>query len=378
MPAKIEHRQLCKTFATPPAPPDEKNSAYRRPRHLDACASYGSRYPVFFQPGRAIMRKFGILVGSLAITAASIGSSLATGLPNNTAFVDPKGGTDSGTCGTVTNQCATLNQGLANVTTGGVVYVQSGATFGPVYLTSSVAITGPEDGSLNIVWNGSSAPGCVGQAAGTCGVSTASYGLEVAAAASDTIKLKNILINNGGGTNGAVKVGNAQNVKMTRIVLRGGTGSPPPLMTVTPNTGSQFQLFIKDGDVAYSSGGGGVLVQPQGSTSAVVDISGTEVHNLKFGFKFDASGTMAAGGIQVSINKAEALNFSGSGIALIGTGSAIARLVGARSNLLNSGQGAVQVNGANALANIYLNTIFGNAIGVNSLSGGVIKTLSNI
>jgi hypothetical protein len=324
------------------------------------------------------MRRYELLVGTLALVAVSLSPLVATaaGLPNNTAFVDPKGGADSGTCGTVTNQCATLNQGLANVTSGGVVYVQSGATFGPVYLTSSVAITGPEDGSLSIVWNGASAPGCVGQAAGTCGVSTASYGLEIAAGASDTIKLKNILINNGGGTNGAVKVGNAQNVKMTRIVLRGGTGSPPQLMTVTPNTGSQFQLFIKDGDVAYSSGGG-VLVQPQGSTSAVVDISGTEVHNLKFGFKFDASGTMAAGGIQVSINKAEALNFSGSGIALIGTGSAIARLVVARSNLLNSGQVAVQVNGANALANIYLNTIFGNAIGVNSLSGGVIKTLSN-
>ena len=118
-------------------------------------------------------------------------------------------------------------------------------------------------------------------------------------------------------------------------------------------------------------------MQPQGSTAAVVDISGTEVHNLKFGFKFDASATSAANGVQVSINKAEALNFNGSGIALIGTGSAVARLVVARSNLLNSGQFAVQVNGANALANIYLNTIFGNAIGVNSQSGGVIKSLSN-
>ena len=37
----------------------------------------------------------------------------------------------------------------------------------------------------------------------------------------------------------------------------------------------------------------------------------------------------------------------------------------------------MQVNGANALANLYLDTIFGNATGVNIQSGGVAKTLGN-
>src|SRR5262249_19590688 len=137
---------------------------------------------------------------------------------NNTAFVDPKSGLDSGTCGGVTQQCATLNQALQNITSGGVIYVQSGASFGPIYLTAPVSIVGPDDGSLNIVWS-NTAPGCVGAAAGTCGLPTANYAVEIAAGANDTIKFKNVLFNNGGGTNGAMKIGNAFNVSMTATVL---------------------------------------------------------------------------------------------------------------------------------------------------------------
>ena len=154
-------------------------------------------------------------------------------------------------------------------------------TFGPIYLTTQVSITGPEDGSLNIVWN-AVAPGCVGAAPGTCGLSTANYAVEVAAGASDGIKLKNVLINNGGGFQRRSK---DRKCCKREVDPRGSARrqwNNPQLMTVAPNTGSQFHLLIKEGDIAYSNSGGGVLVQPQGSTSVAADITGTLIHNFYF------------------------------------------------------------------------------------------------
>jgi hypothetical protein len=319
------------------------------------------------------MRKFAVLAGSLAMAMVS-GTPSWAALLNNTAFVEPTTGTDSGTCGAATSPCATLNQALANITSGGVIYVLSGGTFGPIYLTSAVSITGPAEGSLNIVWS-SAAPGCVGAAAGTC-AATSNYAVDMEATSSDIFKFKYVLFNNGAGTNGAMKIGGAAGVKMDDVVLRGGTGSPPQLLLAEPNTGTQFQLEIQKGNIGFSTGGG-VLVDPQGSTSAAVLVSHATVQNLQYGFKFNASSTSAAVGVEASVNDSELLNFSGGGIGIVGTGSALALVAITRSNLLNAAQQAVNVNGANALANLYLDTIFGNDIGVNIQSGGAAHTLGN-
>jgi hypothetical protein len=322
------------------------------------------------------MRKLGLLVGSVVIMAAGIAPSSATP-PNNTAYVEPTTGTDSGTCGAATAPCATLNQALQNITASGNVFVLSGGSFGPNYLTSAVAIHGPPDDSLNIVWS-AVPPGCVGAAPGTCGLSTANYAVEIEAGPTDVLKFRDMIINNGAGTSGAMKVGTAFNVKMSDVTLRGGSGTIAQLMTVTPNIGSsQFQLVVTGGNIGYSNSGGGILVEPQGSTSAAVDISHVTVQNLQFGLKFNAAGTSAAAGVVGSVNDSEIVNFNGSGVAVVGTGSATAHIAITRSNLLNAGGIGVQVNGANALANLYLDTIFGNAIGVNLQSGGVAKTLGN-
>lgn len=321
------------------------------------------------------MRKLILLAGLLAIMPASTGLASVTP-PYDTAYVEPTSGSDSPSCGPATSPCATLNQALANITSGGNIYVLSGGTFGPIYLTTAVSIHGPPDDSLNIVWS-STAPGCVAQAAGTCGQPTAIYAVEIEATASDVFKFRDLIINNGQGTSGAMRVGNAANVRMSGVSLRGGTGSPPQLLLAIPNTGSQFQLLIEGGDIGYGSAAGGVLVEPQGSSSAVVDVTHTIVQNLQYGLKFNASETTATIGVEASVNNSEVLNINGSGVAVIGTGSSQARLAVSRSNLLNANQQAVQVNGTNAVANLYSDTIFGNAIGINLESGGVAKTLGN-
>ena len=100
-----------------------------------------------------------------------------------------------------------------------------------------------------------------------------------------------MLISNAAGTNGAMKIGNAFSVRMVDDVLRGGTGSPPQLLLAAPNTGTQFQLIIEGGSIGFSNTAGGVLVQPQGSTSVAVDVTRVTVQNLQYGLKFNAAGT---------------------------------------------------------------------------------------
>jgi hypothetical protein len=320
------------------------------------------------------MRKHVLLIAALGAMSLAPSSGYAA-LLNNTAYVEPTTGTDSGTCGAATAPCATLNQALANITTGGNIYVLSGGTFGPIYLTSAVSIHGPTDDSFNIVWSGA-APGCVGAPAGSC-AATSNYAVDIEATASDVFKFRYIIINNGAGTNGAMKVGNALEVKMDDVVLRGGTGSPSQLLLAEPNTGTQFQLVIQNGNIGFSNTAGGVVVQPQGSSSAAVLVNHVIVQNLDFGLKFNANSTTATVGVAASVDDSQLLNFSGSGVAIVATGTALAQVAVTRSNLLNAGQQAVQVNGANALANIYSDTIFGNNIGVNVQSGGAAHTEGN-
>src|ERR1022692_4689152 len=163
------------------------------------------------------MRKLGILVGPLVwvFVAGVVPTNAAS--PYNFAFVDPKGGTDSITCGAQTQQCLTLNQALANITAGGIVFIQSGAVFGPIYLTDNVSIVGPADQSATINFLPGTHPGCIGPFAGPindCTGADANYAVEVSATSTTTVKLKNIIINNGFGTNGALKIGNAFGVSL--------------------------------------------------------------------------------------------------------------------------------------------------------------------
>src|SRR6185295_13288297 len=130
-------------------------------------------------------------------------------------------------------------------------------------------------------------------------------------------------VNNGAGTNGAMKIGNAFGVSLNKMTIRGGSGTIAQMMTVTPNTGAQFQLFVSGSDIAFSSSGGGVLVQPQGSTSVAAHFLTSEVHNSFFGLKLDAS--LTSGVLAASIDNTEFFSFNGNGVAIIATGSGSGR-----------------------------------------------------
>jgi hypothetical protein len=324
------------------------------------------------------MKKLGkVACYAAAVLTASVASAWAVP-PNNTAFVEPNGGFDSGTCGAVTAQCQTLNGALAVIGSGGVIYIQAGASFGPVYLTVPVSIIGPADQSVQITFTAATLPGCVGGAPGSCnGSANATVALEINAGTSDTVKLKNVTVNNGAGTNGAIKIDSAFNVSMTHTIVRGGSGSIAQMMLVAPATNTQFQLYLNQCDIAFSGTGGGIVIAPTGTTPVRAHFNNSELHNAVFGLQVNATGLSGSADIAIAIDNTEFFSFNNSSVAVTATGSNQARASLARSTVLNTGGAALKFTGANAFGALYENVITSNATGVNVVGGASVATFQN-
>ena len=327
------------------------------------------------------MRKLALLIGVAALAAGlGAGSSWAVN-SSTTIFVDPENGNDNGgTCGGQVNvgspsnpPCATLNAALAIVAAGGQIVIESGGTFGPIYITQAVSIQGPADQSVSIVWSNTQ-PGCTGAAVGSCnGSAPATYAVDINAGSANTVKLRNLVINNGGGSNGAVHIGNNFGVALKDVNVRGGSGTIPQMVYANPsaltNTGGPVQLYFSGCDIAFSSSGGGVYVEPTVSVSAL--FQGGEVHNGAFGVKFDASVLPAGSSITAAVDNTEFFSFNNSAVTAKSVASAGAvHLLLARSSIVNTGSSAFNITGPASTGILFEDAITGNLVGVNVGGGG--------
>jgi hypothetical protein len=328
------------------------------------------------------MRKFALLLGSLAVALAA-GAGPSSALPFNVVFVDAYNGFDSATCGAAgetpgtTAPCATLNQALQNSTAGGQIVVVHGNAFGPIYLTGSISIVGPADTSFQIV-NSGAAPGCIGAAAGTCAASTTA-GVEIAAGTSDVIKLKDMIISGGSSGTNALKVHSAFGVALTGVKLRGGSSaSLTSMMLVDSSQGSQMQIYLHNSDVAFSSVGGAISIAPTGATPVRMNFNNSEVHNALFGLQAISSGLTGSANIQVLVDGTQFFSFNNSAISVASSASANGATVSlTRSAITNTGAAALKANGAGAGGILYESAIVGNATGVNVVNGAGVFTYQN-
>jgi hypothetical protein len=324
------------------------------------------------------MRKLALFTGSLAIAlAAGAGSSSA--VPFNVVFVDGYQGFDSATCGAApqspgtTAPCATLNQALQNSVVGGSIVVVRGDAFGPIYLTGSIAIQGPEDRSLQII-NSGAAPGCIGAAPGTCAAST-NAAIEVNAGSTDQIKLKNMLVSAGPSGSAAILIDAAGGVTMSAVTGRGGTSTGTGgIVTVAPSTGS-LQLYIHNCDIAFSKTMGAVLLQPTGSANASIEFSGGELHSAVYGLQINAAST--TGSLAGAFDSTQFFSFNNSAVSVLANSAGLAHIVFSRSTIVNTGGAALKVNGANALAEIYEDVFTGDGTGVNVVGGAQVIGFGN-
>jgi hypothetical protein len=324
------------------------------------------------------MRKLVLLLGTVAV-AVTMGSASSRAVPFNTFYVDAENGTDSATCGgpslavAATGPCGSLNQALQNASPGSSILVTTGGAFGPIYLTGSISIAGPEDRSL-VITNSGAAPGCIGAAPGTCAASTTAA-VEVNAALTDQIKLKNLLASAGSSGSAAILIDAAAGVTMSAVTGRGGSSTGTgAILTATPSAGT-LQLYIHNCDIAFSKTMGDVLLQPTGSANATVEFSGGELHHAVYGLQINAAST--TGSLAGAFDTTQFFSFNNSAVSVLATGTGLAHIVFSRSTIVNTGGAALKVNGANALAEIYEDVFTGDGSGVNIVGGAQVIGFGN-
>jgi hypothetical protein len=337
------------------------------------------------------MSKLAFLIGTAAVAVCMASAPSWAALVDNTAYVDPEYGTDSATCGnqllgpgftdTATGPCATLNQALQNLpATGGLIIVMGSGTFGPIYLTAPVAINAPS-GKINIDWQSATTPGCVHGAPGSCnGGAAATYAVDIeAAAATATVKLRNVLINANGGSAAALHIGTAFGVSLNDVALRCGPGSSTPeMMLVDSSQGSQLQIYLHNSDVAFCSGGGGIVLAPTGATPVRLNSNHAEVHNATFGLQANSTGLTGTANIAVLLDDTQFFSFNNSAVSLVSSSGSNGSIVSiTRSAILNTGGAALKANGVGAGGLLYESVILGNSSGVNVLNGAGVATYQN-
>jgi hypothetical protein len=323
------------------------------------------------------MRKLTLLLGSMALTVVLSATSSWAG--QNTLFVDSENGTDAGntTCsqfgaGASTGPCATLNVALQNANAGATIFITRPGIFGPIYLSQNVSIIGPDDGQAIISW-GSTAPGCVGGAPGSCNSNAnATYAVDIeAGASSGNVKFKHIIISANGTNAAAMHIGTAFVVSLTGAILRCGSGtSTPEELLIDSSQGSQMQLYLHNSDLAFCSGGGGMVVSPSGATLVKVNMEGGEIHNLTFGVQANSTSASAGGGVEMLVTNSQFFSFNNSAISFTAPTAGVPAIAGlVHSSIVNTGGAAIRVSGAGAGAFIHDTSIVANATGVNVLSG---------
>jgi hypothetical protein len=345
------------------------------------------------------MRKLTLLIGTVAI-AAGLGSApswATSGIVDDIAYVDPEFGSDSASCGgddlwgasspvqgtyQATGPCQTLNQALNNLgTNGGTVQITRPGVFGPIVLTASTNILGPESPPAQIDWKPGVVPGCNGflPGSGNCNSNAdATYAVDIQVGTGNSVKFKNVLINgNGSTTNGnptaALHLGSAGFVSLTGTALRAGScsGTVPEMMLVDSSQGSQMQIYMHNADVAFSCNGGAIVLEPTGATPIRMDFNGSEVHNATFGLQSIATGLTGTANIQIIVADTEFFSFSNSAISIVApNASNTDAFLVVRSEIVNTGGAGIKLNGAGAESAIYEAAILGNATGVNIVNTG--------
>jgi hypothetical protein len=332
------------------------------------------------------MQKIWFLMSACAFTLAGL-SSAAAALPT-AVYVDAQNGSNSnaGIGCPITAPCADLNTALSVISAGGSVIVLKAGIFGPIILTGSVNITGYDPNSVvEISANPSANVGCIGQApAATCGGhSNSGYAVEIAVAATDTVKIGHLAMvaGNSGGA-GGLKFSSGGKIQIAADIFRGSGTATTPIVDLSPNTpGTQAQVYFSNSDVGFnnsnSTGGGAVSVQPIGTTSLKLHFNHVEVHNASYGIRTDGSSLTSGAVVATFISESEFFSFPNAAVnafSIASTGTVNA--VFDTTRILNAGT-ALKANGPASFVILTNNTVSGNGIGVQVTNGATVATSVN-
>jgi len=143
-----------------------------------------------------------------------------------------------------------------------------------------------------------------------------------------------------------------------------------------PNAGSK--LFVTDSFFQFNGAaatGGGILVQPQGSGSARVNLDRVRVNENTFGIAVD--GSSSTGGINMTVADSVASGNKQDGIvATTSTGGAPIGVLVKNTRSTNNAIG-IRAIGPNVTVRVDNSAVIGNGTGLSFLSGGALLSFGN-
>jgi len=261
-------------------------------------------------------------------------------------------GDDANPCSR-TAPCKTFAGAISKTAPSGEIDCLDPGGFGAVTITKSITIDcGGTFGSV--------------LAAGTNGINVNGAGI--------TVNLRNLSINGvGSGLIGINFISgaslNIDNVNVTRF----NSGSAIGILFAPNTDNSLLQVnnsYITANGIAPSTGGG-IVAQPAVGGGAVVVISNSRIAANSDGVKANS----ISGGVTMTVRESTLANNRGSGINSV-SGNLILLMVD-RNTISNNFQNGVVSSGGNSFVRINASAISGNATGVSSVAGGVLRSYLN-
>jgi hypothetical protein len=261
-------------------------------------------------------------------------------------------GDDANPCGRVT-PCKTFAGAISKTAAGGEINCIDPGGFGAVTITKSLTIDcGATLGSI--------------LAALTNGINVNGAGI--------TVNLRNLSINGVG--NGLIGINfiSGNSLTLTNVTIMNFNAGSAIGVLFAPNAANT--ILEVNNSVITSNGiapttGGGIVVQPAAGGSAVVVVSDSRVENNSDAVKANST----SGGVTMTVRESTLANNRGSGINST-AGNAILLMVD-RDTISNNFQNGVVSSGGNSLVRINASAITGNATGVLSVAGGVLRSYTN-
>jgi hypothetical protein len=189
-----------------------------------------------------------------------------------------------------------------------------------------------------------------------------------------TVNLRNLSVNGVG--NGLIGINfvSGNSLTLTNVnVMNFNAGSAIGVL-FAPNTANTVlevnNSIITSNGIAPTTGGG-IVVQPAVGGNAVVVISDSKLENNSDAVRANS----ASGGVTMTVRESTLANNRGNGINSI-AGNAIILMVD-RATISNNFQNGVVSSGGNSVVRVNASAISGNATGVNSVAGGVLRSYKN-
>jgi len=188
------------------------------------------------------------------------------------------------------------------------------------------------------------------------------------------VNLRNLSINGVGSGLIGINFISGNSLTLTNVnILNFNAGSAIGVL-FAPNAANS--ILEVNNSVITSNGiapatGGGIVVQPAVGGNAVVVISDSRLENNSDAVRANST----SGGITMTVRESTLANNRGSGINST-SGNAIVLMVD-RATISNNFQNGVVSSGGNSLVRINASAISGNATGVSSVAGGVLRSYKN-